>query len=116
MSHRRSTIRSMMRESLLGLLVLALLGLNFGHVSVGFGGELRIVPDAWCGDPLLPDSPAPSPCHACRLGSGALLPPVPPVPVPPLRIAIAILHGEPAAPIVTPLAFPAAQPRAPPRA
>ena len=65
------------RETLLALIVLALAFLNFGHSSISIGGEFRLVPDAWCGDPLLPNSPDHSPCHACRIGSGADLPPAP---------------------------------------
>lgn len=74
---QRLTSRIVARETLLALLVLALAFLNFGHVSISQGGEYRPVPDAWCGDPLLPDSPDHSPCHACRIGSGADLPPAP---------------------------------------
>ncbi len=77
MSRNASLGRFVGRETLLALLVLALAFLNFGHVSVSQGGGFRVVPDAWCGNPLLPDSPDHSPCHACRIGSGADLPPVP---------------------------------------
>lgn len=66
------------RETLLALLVLALGFLNFGHASISVGGEYyRLAPDSWCGSPMLPDAPDHSPCHACRIGSGADLPPPP---------------------------------------
>ena len=69
--------RPYLRETLLALLVIALTFLNYGHTSVSAAGNLQLVPDSWCGDPLLPDSPDHSPCHACRIGSGADLPPRP---------------------------------------
>ena len=46
-----------LRETLLALLVVALIFLNFGHVAVTASGDFRVTPDSWCGDPLLPDSP-----------------------------------------------------------
>lgn len=104
------------RETLLALLVLALAFLNFGHVSVSHGGGFRVVPDAWCGDPLLPDSPEHSPCHACRIGSGADLPPVPGDIAPVLFAVTAVVYAAPAfVGRATPLHF-FANPRAPPTA
>src|SRR4051794_14855873 len=69
--------RIVARETLLALLVLALAFLNFGHVSISTAGQFNLTPDSWCGDPLLPDAPNHSPCHACRIGGGADLPPQP---------------------------------------
>lgn len=75
---RRLNRRIIGREMLLALLVLALAFLNFGHVSMSSGGEYyRLAPDGWCGGPVLPHAPDHPPCHACRIGSGADLPPAP---------------------------------------
>jgi prepilin-type processing-associated H-X9-DG protein len=61
------------------LLVLALAFLNFGHANVAFadGGRLVVTTDSWCGNPLIPNQGDHTPCHACRIGQGADLPPVP---------------------------------------
>ncbi|HZY69296.1 MAG TPA: hypothetical protein VFE52_11945, partial [Devosia sp.] len=65
------------RETLLALLVLALTFLNYGHQAVAAPGYVHAAADIWCGDPLLPEHSEHAPCHACRLGSGADLPPRP---------------------------------------
>lgn len=66
-------------EVLRALCVLALIFLSFAHTSVASAGP---VPDtltaaldlSYCGD--MPDNPkAHAPCHACRIGGGADLPP-----------------------------------------
>jgi hypothetical protein len=77
MEIRHATPRTYLRETLLALLVVALTVLNFGHVGVTAAGSFQVTPDSWCGDPLLPASPDHSPCHACRIGTGADLPPPP---------------------------------------
>jgi hypothetical protein len=103
-----------LRETLLALLVVALTFLNYGHASVSAAGDVQITPDSWCGDPLLPDSPDHSPCHACRIGSGADLPP-PPACVDPVSFdAMPIAYAAPIAPIDLPLQARQAQPRGPP--
>src|SRR5688572_27341042 len=63
------------------LCVLGLIFLNFGHVAVAalaVGDILTLSADAsYCGEPINgPQEHAP--CHACRIGGGADLPPVPP--------------------------------------
>ena len=102
------------RETLLALLVLALAFLNFGHVSISVGGEFRLVPDSWCGNPLLPDQPAHSPCHACRIGSGTDLPPPAASVAPIVFLVTALAYAMPDVAITAaPLRF-TANPRAPP--
>jgi hypothetical protein len=102
------------REIILAAVVVALTFLNYGHVAVSASGDFRVTPDSWCGDPLLPDSPDHSPCHACRIGSGADLPP-PPVCVGPVSfVARPIAYAAPLATIELPLQARPAQPRAPP--
>ena len=102
------------RETLLAALVIALTFLNYGHVSVTASGEFRIVPDSWCGDPLLPDSPEHSPCHACRIGSGADLPPAPAC-VEPVTFDVApVAYVAPIVGLELPLHARPAQPRGPP--
>lgn len=112
MGHIRN--RPMLRETLLALLVVALTFLNFGHVSVTASGDFRVTPDSWCGSPLLPDSPEHSPCHACRIGSGADLPPAPAC-VEPVVFAFApVAYVASNATPDLPLAVRPAQPRGPP--
>ena len=86
-----------MRETLLAVLVVALTFLNFGHVSVSASGDFRVTPDSWCGSPLLPDSPDHSPCHACRIGGGADLPPPASVVEPVLFIVAPVAYANLAA-------------------
>jgi len=70
--------RSLFRETLLALLVLALAFLNFGHGSLSVGGEYRLTADtSLCGDPLTPGETDHIVCHACRVGTAADLPPAP---------------------------------------
>lgn len=102
------------RETILALLVIALTFLNYGHVSVSAAGYLQVTPDSWCGDPLLPDSPDHSPCHACRIGSGADLPP-PPARVEPVAFeTMPVAYVAPAVTIERPVQARPAQPRGPP--
>lgn len=66
------------REALLALIVLALLFLNFGHQPVQAASAWQVLgSDSFCGDPLSPSPADHAPCHACRIGSGADVPPVP---------------------------------------
>jgi hypothetical protein len=79
---------NMGRELLHALVVLALIFLSFAHapVSVAASGPdtLTAALDmSYCGD--TPDNPkAHAPCHACRIGGGADLPP-------PCDIAVAMV-------------------------
>jgi hypothetical protein len=101
------------RETLLALAVIALIFLNFGHVSVTASGEFQIVPDSWCGDPLLPDSPTHAPCHACRV-DGATLPPPPAEIAPVCFTTVAVAYEPLSLPFAGPVARSLAQPRGPP--
>ena len=102
------------RETLLALLVVALTFLNYGHASVSAAGHFQVTPDSWCGDPLLPDSPDHSPCHACRIGGGADLPP-PCADIEPVSyIVAAIVYAPPRIALDLPLRSRPAQPRGPP--
>jgi len=74
MGRRKIIGRSVARETLLAVLVLALTFLNFGQVAVSASGQTQFVADSWCGDPMVPDAVDHSPCHACRIGGGADLP------------------------------------------
>jgi hypothetical protein len=106
--------RIVARETLLALLVLALAFLNFGHASLSVGGELTLTPDSWCNDPLVPASPEHSPCHACRTGQAADLPPASAEIVPVCFAAEPVVYAA----LATPPAFDAlalaARPRGPP--
>jgi len=102
------------RETLLALLVVALTFLNYGHVSLAAAKGVQLTPGSWCGDPLLPDSLDHPPCHACRIGSGADLPPAPVCIEPVSFIATPVAHAAPLAMIELPLQARPAQPRAPP--
>jgi hypothetical protein len=114
MEIRHAAPRPYLRETLLALLVVALVFLNFGHVAVTASGEFRVTPDSWCGDPLLPDSPEHSPCHACRIGSGVDLPP-PPLCIEPVAFAVApVAYFAPAPAFDFPVQARPAQPRGPP--
>ena len=79
MASRGMLRRIVARETLLALLVLALAFLNFGHTNIAFasGGRLVLTTESWCGNPLIPVQGDHSPCHACRIGQAADLPPQP---------------------------------------
>lgn len=114
MEIRHSAPRPYLRETILALLVVALTFLNFGHVTATASGAFSVTPDSWCGDPLLPDSPAHSPCHACRIGSGADVPP-PPLSIEPVSfVTFAVIYAAPAALPDLPVHARRAQPRGPP--
>jgi hypothetical protein len=113
MEIRHAAPKPYLRETLLALLVVALVFLNFGHVAVTASGEFRVTPDSWCGDPLLPDSPNHSPCHACRIASGADLPP--PACIEPVAfVALPMAYVAPAFVLDLPVHARPAQPRGPP--
>jgi hypothetical protein len=101
------------RETLLALAVLALTFLNFGHVSVTASGDFQIVPDSWCGDPLLPDAPKHAPCHACRV-DGAALPPAPACVEPVAFDVVPVAYVPPSVSLELPVHARPAQPRGPP--
>jgi hypothetical protein len=106
----------MVRETLLALLVLALAFLNFGHNTLAFAadGHVVSVSHAYCGDPLAPAGADHTPCHACRIGSAADLPPAPCVIEPVAFVAdVVVYFDNVAAPRIAPLAI-AGNPRAPP--
>lgn len=67
-------------EVLRAFCVLGLIFLNFGHSAAVFAGDAPAVTSVitdWCGSPDHP--PDHVPCHACRIGSAADLPPPPTV-------------------------------------
>lgn len=73
-------------------LVLALVFLSFAHTpvaaSAGHPDALTAAVDAsWCGDAPDGDSKAHAPCHACRIGAGADLPPPCDIPLAPVTVA-----------------------------
>ncbi len=108
--------RHIARETLLALLVLAVAFLNFGHVSVSFAHDGTIVTTAgsFCGDPLNPTDTDHAPCHACRIGGAADLPPVPCAVVPVAFAVVAVSYDEVVSNGVEAHSFLAANPRAPP--
>ena len=102
------------RETLLALLVLALTFLNYGHVAVSAAGDLRITPDSWCGSPLAPNPANHAPCHACRIGQGADLPPSSACVEPVAFVVHAVAYAAPLVLAALPVGARAAQPRGPP--
>jgi hypothetical protein len=69
-------------EVVRALCVMALVFLNFGHAPLAAplsaAPALSAVADAsFCGDPLDDQHQDHAPCHACRIGGGADLPPAP---------------------------------------
>lgn len=75
-----ATLHRMGIETLRALLVLALVFLSFAHAPVAAaaptGDVLTATVDmSWCGDSPVGDAAAHAPCHACRLGAAADLPP-----------------------------------------
>jgi len=105
-----------LRELVRALCVVALVFLNFGHMSLAIGGEYaaELQASSFCGDPISPSDTKAGPCQACRIGDGAVLPPAPEIAV---SLATAPAHYL-AAPSFewTPGSRSRAQPRAPPLA
>lgn len=84
-------------EFVRALVVLALIFLSFAHVApveaAPYASALTVTVDAgWCGDPQDDDPLGHAPCHACRLGSAADLPPPLQLPLA-LRIVAATQYG-----------------------
>jgi hypothetical protein len=108
-----------MMETVRALLVLALLFLNFAHQPA-----IALAPDhdvmsavasqSFCGEPIA-DKGGHAPCHACRIGSGADLPPVTELPCPPMAVALR-LDSEPVPVALERHPFVPAGARAPPAA
>ena len=92
----RPIVFLLLRDTVLALLVAGLVFLNFGHVTAGTATELRLQPDSWCGAPLLPGQPDHPPCHACRIGAGAALPPPPAAVASVVFAALPVFHAAPA--------------------
>lgn len=113
-------MRQMGMELARALLVLALLFLNFAHLppaSASAGPDILTaqVDQSWCGDvPLGGTDTSHAPCHACRIGAAADLPPAPcaalRLPAEPQAIAFVLTQTDIAAPHLST----AARPRAPP--
>ena len=87
-------------ETLRALLVLALIFLNFAHqpaMAAPSAGDLMsvVASQSFCGTPIADDN-GHAPCHACRIGGGADLPPVLELPCPPMPVALR-LEAEPEA-------------------
>lgn len=104
------------RETLLALLVLALGFLNFGHTNIAFasGGRLVLTTESSCGNPLIPVTGDHTPCHACRIGQAADLPPAPAC-VEPITFALAqVTYVETISAFDTAPLLRTASPRAPP--
>ena len=78
------------------LVVLALVFLSFAHapVAAASGDVLTATMDmSWCGDALDTGTDTThAPCHACRLGAGADLPPPAELPLAPGEVAD-VLYG-----------------------
>lgn len=106
---------AMVRDTLLALLVLALVALNFGHTSAVFaaGGRVVVTATSVCGDPASPSAGDHFACHACRPAAIAL--PAPPCSVEPVAFVVApVVYAEqPVRQSVAPYLL-AAQPRGPP--
>jgi hypothetical protein len=66
-------------EVVRALAVLALVCLNFAHAPLAsaspHGGWAAVDSASYCGEPLEDGSTQHAPCHACRIGGGADLPP-----------------------------------------
>jgi hypothetical protein len=81
-----SMTKAMVKDAMRALLVLALVFFNLAHApasaAVGYDSELQpyLLPTGAafvdCGD-AQDDGPAHAPCHACRIGGAADLPPAP---------------------------------------
>jgi len=103
-----------LRETLLALLVVALTLLNYGHAAMSASGGFHVTPDSWCGDPLAPGSADHTPCHACRIGNGADLPPPPACIVPVTFVEMAVTYVAPPSALDLPVRARPVQPRGPP--
>lgn len=78
---------AMVKDTMRALLVLALVFFNFAHApasaAVGYDAQLQpyLLPAGGavvdCGDPQEDEGLGHAPCHACRIGAAADLPPTP---------------------------------------
>lgn len=86
------TRRVALLEVVRALAVLAIVFLNFAHVPVAsaspYGAWAVTDAGSYCGDPLEDGKTQHAPCHACRVGGGADLPPPCPELVPPLSASV----------------------------
>lgn len=104
-------------ETVRALTVLALVFLNFAH-QPAFAAPMPgdsvtvLASQSFCGEPVGDDSDH-APCNACRIGSGADLPPVTDIPCSPVPAAIR-LGAVPAAFVIAPHDPGPAGPRGPP--
>lgn len=117
MTSGNTTGRMLLREALLALLVLSLVFLSFGHPAAAREGYGVASDDtSWCGDPIAPTDLSHTPCHACRIGEGAALPPMPVEAEAVCFAQAAVVYAEPALAldVFAPPTF--ANPRAPPAA
>lgn len=105
-------------ETMRALVVLALIFLNFAHqpaIAASPGDVMTLVASqSFCGAPLADDEEH-APCHACRIGAGADLPPVAALPCPPIALALRLV-GDPAPVAIARYAPLPAGARAPPAA
>ena len=106
-------------ETLRALLVLALIFLNFAHqpaIAAPSAGDVMtlVAGQSFCGEPIADDN-GHAPCHACRIGSGADLPPVMNLPCPPMPVAVRVEVAPDAIAIARHAPLPAGA-RAPPAA
>lgn len=106
--------RQIVLEVVRALCVLGLVFLNFGHVAA-FAGDHRAsaAASSYCVDPGdgVPDH---APCHACRIGQGADLPPPPAHPCrDPATTAVVFDAAAPVLPASPTWGFPLS--RGPPR-
>ncbi len=93
------TVERTFAETMRALLVLALIFLNFAHqpaIALASSHDVMtaVASQSFCGAPMV-DEDGHAPCHACRIGSGADLPPVTKLPCAPVTVALR-LEGEPA--------------------
>jgi hypothetical protein len=110
------------RDVLLALVVLALIFLNFTHITSDLraGSNMAldlssIAADSFCGDLHPADHQDHSPvCHACRIGGAADLPPAPCLATPAFAETVAVAFVEPHEVVPQAFAVSPLTPRAPP--
>jgi hypothetical protein len=107
------------RETLLACLVLALAFLNFGHSNLSFAFDGHTVvasASPLCGDPVHHpgEQDHQQPCHACRIGGGADLPPPSCAAVPVAFGVLPVAYADTPALLPPPRLGLTAHPRGPP--
>ncbi|KKB13222.1 hypothetical protein VE25_03175 [Devosia geojensis] len=120
------TTGTMVKDAMRALLVLALVFFNFAHApvsaSVGYDSELRpylaatVAAFVDCGDADGNGGLAHAPCHACRIGGGADLPPAPVCALSLPRAAEPVAYVRPADTFAPRFPVTSGTPRAPPAA